>query len=141
MCGQNLPVRQGIGPSPFVPVGRLSDKKIAARRASVKPQGYQYAKPVRDQSEDRELPKTIVIAVDNPSGTKPGMYWAIYERATMQRLSVWFKRQYDANVAEHTWQLEYGASWNEPVAEHAPESINMIWNDAETEVDGYVYRG
>lgn len=91
----------------------------------------------RDQSEDRTMPRAIAVAVQNPTGVKPGLYWAVYDRTNLQRVSVWFKSPWTASKEADTWEQQYGAGAWKPVH---PDSINMVWEIEPTHLDGYVYQ-
>jgi len=143
MCGQNLPVRAGLGSVPFVDVGaeragrarhseqvwRMEDHK-AQYRATV-------AESLRDQSEDREMPPYFAVPVQNPSGVLPGLYYAVYHRATMVRVSVWFPDAAQADETADTWADEFGDIASNPVN---PAAANMVWDWPETWADFYEYQ-
>lgn len=92
------------------------------------------ANAMRDQSEDRELPRAMAVAVENPSGVRPGLYYAVYDRATMNRVSVWTKTQAEAESWADAWTEE------ELLEGLNPASVNMVWGDLDTEPDWYEYR-
>lgn len=69
----------------------------------------------RDQSEDRTLPRALLVAVHNPTPQLLGVYWAVYDRTNMTRVSVWARDQEEAQRWADDWERFHPHNAWEPV--------------------------